>query len=76
MTPWKSSLWDQYYSFTQNDIQEMVRIVGWITDECLLKAPVPGVSMRPPPCADADDLLSCSVTVGNLGERGEPDIFT
>ena len=28
---------------------------------------VPGVSMRPPPCTDADDLLRCT-TVGNLGE--------
>ena len=26
--------------------------------------------------ADADDLLRCSATVGNLGERGEPDILT
>ena len=43
---------------------------------CVLKAQVPGVSMRPPPCTDADDLLSCSATVGNLGERGEPDIIT
>ena len=31
--------------------------------------------MRPPPCTDADDLLRCSATVVNLGERGEPDIF-
>ena len=32
--------------------------------------------MRPPPCTDADDLLRCSATVGNLEERGEPDILT
>ena len=38
--------------------------------ECILKAQVPGVSMRPPLCADADDLLRCSATVVNLGERG------
>ena len=44
--------------------------------ECILKAQVPGVSMRPPLCTDADDLLCCSATVGNLGERGEPDILT
>ena len=25
---------------------------------------------------DSDDLLHCSATVGNLGERGEPDILT
>ena len=36
--------------------------------ECLLKAQVPDVSMRPQLCADADDLLRCSATVGNLGE--------
>ena len=29
-----------------------------------------------PPCTDADDLLRLSATVGNLGERGEPDILT
>ena len=44
--------------------------------ECILKAQVPGVSMRPPLCTDADDLLSCSATVENLGERGEPHILT
>ena len=27
-------------------------------------------------CTDVDDLLCCSATVGNLGERGEPDILT
>ena len=43
---------------------------------CILKAQVPGVSLRPTPCTDADDLLRCSATVGNLGERGEPDILT
>ena len=43
---------------------------------CILKAQVPGVSMRPPLFTDADDLLRCSATVGNLGERGEPDILT
>ena len=32
--------------------------------------------MRPPLCTDADDLLRCSATVGNLGERGESDILT
>ena len=33
--------------------------------------------MRPPPlCTDADDLLRCSATVWNLGERGEPDILS
>ena len=47
-----------------------------LTIECILKAQVPGVSMRPPLCTDADDLLRCSATVGNLGERGEPDILT
>ena len=36
--------------------------------QCILKAQVPGVSVRPPPCSDADDLLSCSATVGNLGD--------
>ena len=44
-----------------------------------MKVQVPGVSMLPPPCTDADDLLRCSATVGNLGkraERGEPDIVT
>ena len=42
-----------------------------------MKAQVPGVSMPPPPlCTDADDLLRCSATVGNLGERGKPDILT
>ena len=34
---------------------------------CILKAQVPGVSMRAPLCTDADDLLRCSATVGNLG---------
>ena len=43
--------------------------------ECILKAQVPDVSMRPPLCTDADDLLRCSATVENLGERGEPDIL-
>ena len=38
--------------------------------ECILKAQVPGVSMRPLLCTDADDFLHCSTTVGNLGERG------
>ena len=38
--------------------------------ECILKAQVPGVSMRPTLCTDADDLLRCSATVGNLEERG------
>ena len=37
--------------------------------ECILKAQVPGVSMGTPPCTDGDDLLRCSATVGNLGER-------
>ena len=32
--------------------------------------------MHPPLCTDADDLLRCSATVGNLGESGEPDILT
>ena len=27
--------------------------------------------MRPPSCTDADDLLHCSATLGNLGEREE-----
>ena len=27
-------------------------------------------------CTDADNFLCCSATVGNLGERGEPDILT
>ena len=43
---------------------------------CILKAQVPGVSMRPALCTDAYDLLRCSATVGNLGERREPDILT
>ena len=43
---------------------------------CVLKTQVPGVSMRPPLCTDADDLLRSSATVENLGERGEPDILT
>ena len=33
----------------------------------MLKAQVPDVSMRPPLWTDADDLLRCSATVGNLG---------
>ena len=33
-----------------------------------MKAQVPDVSMRPPPCTDADDLLRFSATVGNLGD--------
>ena len=41
--------------------------------ECILKAQVPGVSMRPPLSTDADDLLHCSAIVANLGERGEPE---
>ena len=40
--------------------------------ECILKAQVPGVSMRPSPCTDTDDLLCCSATVGNLGEKDPP----
>ena len=44
--------------------------------ECILKAQVPGVSMRHPLSTDADDLLRCGATVGNSGERGEPDILT
>ena len=46
--------------------------------ECILKGQVPSVSMRPPTkvCTDANDLLRCSATVGNLGEMGEPDILT
>ena len=44
--------------------------------ESTLKVQVPGVSMRPPPCTDAGDLLRCSATLGNLGVRGEPDILT
>ena len=39
-----------------------------------LKVQVPCVSMWPPPCTD--ELLRSSATVGNLGEMGEPDIFT
>jgi len=31
--------------------------------------------MRPGLCTDADDVLRYSATVGNLGERGEPDIL-
>ena len=34
--------------------------------ECILKEQVPSVSMRPPPCRDADELLHCRVTVANL----------
>ena len=41
---------------------------------------IEGTSSRclnaPPLCTEADDLLRCSATVGNLGERGEPDILT
>ena len=44
--------------------------------ESILKAQVRGVSMRLKRCIDADDLLLCSATVGNLGELGEPDILT
>ena len=44
--------------------------------ECILKAQVPGVSMCPPPRADADDLLHSSDTVRNFRERGESDILT
>ena len=40
--------------------------------ECILKAQVPDVSMHPSPCTDVDDLIRCSATVGNLGERGHP----
>ena len=43
--------------------------------ECILKVQVPGVSMRPSPCTDADDLLCCSATVGNLVKRGEPSLL-
>ena len=41
--------------------------------ESILKAQITGVSMRPPLCTDGDDLLRCSATVGNVGERGEPE---
>jgi len=34
-----------------------------------------GVPLRPPLCTGADDVLRYSATVGNLGERGEPDIL-
>ena len=34
------------------------------------------MSQCAPHNADADDLLCCSATVGNLGERGEADILT
>ena len=44
--------------------------------QAILKAHVPGVSMRLPPCTDADDLLHCSATVRILGDRGEPDNLT
>ena len=41
---------------------------------------IEGASYRclnaPPLCTNEDDLLCCSATVGNLGERGEPDILT
>ena len=41
---------------------------------------IEGASSRclnaPPPCTDADDLLRCSATVGDLGERGELYILT
>ena len=40
------------------------------------RAQVPDVSMRNLLCTDADDMLCCSATVGNLEERGEPDILT
>ena len=42
-----------------------------IDGTCILMAQVPGVSIRPPPCTDADDLLHYCATVGNLRERGE-----
>ena len=31
--------------------------------QCILKAQVLGVTMRLPPCPDADELLRCSATV-------------
>ena len=31
--------------------------------ECILKAQDPSVSMRPPPCTDADDLLRSQVVL-------------
>ena len=34
-----------------------------IERECILKAQVPGVSMRAPLCTDADDLLCCSALI-------------
>jgi len=35
----------------------------------------PGVSMHSTPCTDAADWFHCDATVGNLGERGEPDVL-
>ena len=66
-----------YGPYSQNLFELLVstELDMWVS-ECILKAQVSGVSMRPPLCADADDLLRCSATVGNLGERGEPDILT
>ena len=60
----------------ERERRERERERGERERERILKAIVPGVSMRPPLCTDAYDLLRCSATVGNLGERGEPDIFT
>ena len=34
------------------------------------------VPRPPPPCTDADDLLHYSATVGNIGDKGDPDILT
>ena len=41
-----------------------------------MKAQVPDVSMRPPLCTDADDLLRCSATVGNLGLTVAQNVMT
>ena len=68
------------YTHSQNPHSSItspfLRLSSFRERECILKAQVPGVSMRPPLCTDADDLLRCSARVGNLGERGEPDILT
>ena len=57
----------------QAQIQNFRLLELVIVIECILTPQVPGVSMRLPPCTDADDLLRCSATVGNSGERGETD---
>ena len=55
-------------------------ISHYIIDRYIDRVYIEGGSSRylnaTPPCTDADDLLRCSATVGNLGESGETDILT